>query len=74
MPALRPGRIAERVGISKGVISYHFDGKDDLVKELVAEVMAKAEAYKSLQIITESTGRGMLRAWIESNLAFMGLA
>jgi AcrR family transcriptional regulator len=32
-------RIAERLGISKGVISYHFAGKDDLIKEVVLEVV-----------------------------------
>lgn len=35
------GRIAERVGVSKGVISYHFAGKDELVQEVIADVAAK---------------------------------
>ncbi len=28
-------RIAERVGITKGVIAYHFDGKEELIREIV---------------------------------------
>ncbi|MBV9802070.1 MAG: TetR family transcriptional regulator, partial [Solirubrobacterales bacterium] len=28
-------RIAERAGISKGVIAYHFAGKEDLIAEVV---------------------------------------
>ncbi|WEL93058.1 helix-turn-helix domain containing protein, partial [Tsukamurella tyrosinosolvens] len=28
-------RIARQAGISKGVISYHFDGKDDLMRQVV---------------------------------------
>jgi TetR/AcrR family transcriptional regulator, fatty acid metabolism regulator protein len=64
-------RIAERAGASKGVISYHFAGKDDLIRELVAQVLAKAEAYMIPRILAESSGAGMLRAYIESNLAFM---
>jgi TetR/AcrR family fatty acid metabolism transcriptional regulator len=64
-------RIAERAGTSKGVISYHFAGKDDLIREVVAEVLAKGQAYMLPRILAESSGPGMLRAYIESNLAFM---
>jgi TetR/AcrR family fatty acid metabolism transcriptional regulator len=64
-------RIAKRAGTSKGVISYHFAGKDDLIREIVAEVLAKAEAYMVPRILAESSGAGRLRAYIESNLAFM---
>ena len=64
-------RIAKRAGTSKGVISYHFAGKDDLIREIVAEVLAKGEAYMLPRILAESSGAGMLRAYIESNLAFM---
>lgn len=65
-------RIAERAGISKGVIIYHFGGKDELIKELVTELVAKGGAYMGPRIAAESTGAGKLRAFIESNLAFMG--
>jgi TetR/AcrR family transcriptional regulator, fatty acid metabolism regulator protein len=65
-------RIAERIGISKGVIGYHFAGKDELLREVVAEVLARAEAYIVPRVSSESTGAGVLRAYIESNLAFMG--
>lgn len=64
-------RIAERVGVSKGVIAYHFAGKDDLVKEVVGEVLSKARDYMVPRITAQSTGPGMLRAYIESNLGFM---
>jgi TetR/AcrR family transcriptional regulator, fatty acid metabolism regulator protein len=64
-------RIAERAGASKGVISYHFAGKDDLIREIAAEVLARGEAYMLPRILAESSGAGMLRAYIESNLAFM---
>jgi len=64
-------RIAERAGASKGVISYHFAGKDDLIREVVAELLAKGQAYMLPRILAESSGPRMLRAYIESNLAFM---
>ena len=64
-------RIAETAGTSKGVIIYHFGGKDELMRELVAEVVARGVAYMEPQIDAEPTGAGKLRAYIESNLAFM---
>jgi AcrR family transcriptional regulator len=64
-------RIAERLGISRGLISYHFAGKDDLIKEVVHEAAEQAKAYIGPRILAESTGSATLRAYIESNLAFM---
>ena len=64
-------RIAERVGISRGLISYHVAGKDDLIKQVVHDVVAQGVAYMRPRIIAESTGPAMLRAYIGSNLAFM---
>jgi AcrR family transcriptional regulator len=64
-------RIASRIGVSKGVIAYHFDGKQDLINEVIAEVAAKGGAYIRSRMTAESSGAGRLRAAIESNLDFM---
>jgi TetR/AcrR family transcriptional regulator, fatty acid metabolism regulator protein len=64
-------RIAERAGISKGVISYHFTGKDELIKQVVNDVIEAGRAYILPRLLAESTGPATLRAYIESNLAFM---
>ena len=64
-------RIAGTAGTSKGVIIYHFGGKDELIRELVAGLVARGVAYMEPQIDAEPTGAGKLRAYIESNLAFM---
>jgi AcrR family transcriptional regulator len=64
-------RIAEKLGISRGLISYHFAGKDDLMRQVVHDAAEEAKAYMHPRILAESPGPGMLRAYIESNLAFM---
>src|ERR1039457_1383888 len=64
-------RIAARLGISKGVISYHFSGKDDLIAEIVSQVLQQARASIQPRIEAQTTGPEMLRAYIESNLEFM---
>jgi AcrR family transcriptional regulator len=65
-------RIAQRIGISKGVLVYHFDSKEDLVKEVIREVLAKAGEYMVPRIAAASGGREKLRAYIEANIGFMG--
>jgi AcrR family transcriptional regulator len=70
-PGASFARIAERLGISRGLISYHFAGKDDLIKQVIHEAAEEAKAYIRPRVLAESTGPGTLRAYIESNLAFM---
>jgi TetR/AcrR family transcriptional regulator, fatty acid metabolism regulator protein len=64
-------RIAQRAGISKGVIGYHFAGKDELLSQVIADVMARAGEYILPRVSGEPSGRGVLRAYIDANLAFM---
>jgi TetR/AcrR family fatty acid metabolism transcriptional regulator len=63
--------IAKRAGISKGVISYHFAGKSELMQQIINTVMEKAGAVMLPRILAEHTATGMLRAYIESNLEFL---
>lgn len=63
--------IAGRIGVSKGVISYHFAGKDDLLREVVSSVLAKAGEYMSPRIEAAAPGVQALRAYLRSNLEFI---
>jgi AcrR family transcriptional regulator len=64
-------RIAKRAGISKSVISYHFRGRDELVREVIKEAIAKANAVMVPRVSAQRSYAAALRAYIESNLAFM---
>jgi|SRR5579875_2022605 len=64
-------RIAHWAGTSKGVITYHFAGKEELMKEVVAELYTQTEAYMTPRIVAQPDGVSMLRAYIESNLGYM---
>jgi TetR/AcrR family transcriptional regulator, fatty acid metabolism regulator protein len=63
--------IARRAGVSKGVISYHFADKRELIEQVVSTVIEKAGAVMLPRIFAEHTAAGMLRAYIESNLEFL---
>jgi AcrR family transcriptional regulator len=63
--------IARAAGVSKGVISYHFDGKDELLREVVAHVSSQAEAAMTPHLMAAPNAAERLGAYIRSNLAFM---
>ncbi len=64
-------RIAERAGVSKSVISYHFAGKDELLEQVIRSVHAEAADYMTPRIIAEPSAAGALTAYVRSNLEFV---
>lgn len=65
-------QIAKRAGVaSTGLISYHFDSKDELIEQVVAEVVAAGQAYQTPRVEAAEGPRAKLRAYIESNIEFM---
>jgi AcrR family transcriptional regulator len=64
-------RIAKRAGISAGVISYYFNGKDDLIAEVVTHVFQIGEALIRPRVEAVETPRQALRAFIEASLAYI---
>lgn len=56
-------RIAERAGVSKGVISYHFDGKEELMAQVVEHVYGDIGEAVYAQIAQEKTPTAMLRRY-----------
>ncbi|HEX4216133.1 MAG TPA: TetR/AcrR family transcriptional regulator [Candidatus Dormibacteraeota bacterium] len=64
-------RIAERSGVAKSVVLYHFAGKDELVDAVVTRIFLTGAAAMLPSIDAEPTAGGRLRAYIHSNLAFI---
>jgi TetR/AcrR family fatty acid metabolism transcriptional regulator len=64
--------IAERVGVSKGVLSYHFSDKADLVREVVRSVLADAAAWMTPRIEGAASYREALHRYIAANVSFLG--
>ncbi|MEU0481292.1 TetR/AcrR family transcriptional regulator [Streptosporangium sp. NPDC006013] len=63
--------IATRAGVSKGVISYHFAGKEELIQEVVTSVMADMGEAVFSRMDEQPGAVGKLRAYIESVVAYM---
>jgi len=65
-------QIAKRAGLSStGLISYHFAGKDDLVRQVVTDVLSEFAAFVRPLVDAETTAAGVLRVWWQANVAFM---
>ena len=39
------GELARRTGVSKGVVTYHFAAKDDLIRAVITDVVASMAEY-----------------------------
>ena len=64
-------QIAKRAGVSTGVISYYFAGKDDLIDQVVAQVYQTGEAFVRPRVEGKATERESLLAFIAANVAFV---
>jgi TetR/AcrR family fatty acid metabolism transcriptional regulator len=64
-------QIAKRAGVSTGVISYYFAGKDELIREVSAYVFSAGEAFIRPRVQAEPTAARALRAFIASSVGFV---
>jgi TetR/AcrR family transcriptional regulator, fatty acid metabolism regulator protein len=63
--------IAKRAGIAKSVISYHFDDKNDLMRELVQTAVAKYAQILEPRMAAEPSAPGKIRAFLAGSGEFM---
>jgi len=64
-------QIARRANTSKSVISYHFDGKEELLEQVVQHVFSRAGKLIVAAVEREATAAGKLAAYIRAELAFI---
>jgi len=64
-------QIAQRASISKGVISYYFSSKEELIERVVEGIITAAASFMGPQIAAESTARARLQAYLRSNIAYI---
>jgi len=64
-------RIAAFAGISKSVITYHFDGKEELLLTVVEHVFGQAGVAIEAAVAAERDPAARLAAYIRAELLFM---
>jgi TetR/AcrR family transcriptional regulator, fatty acid metabolism regulator protein len=64
-------RVAERAGISKSVISYYFNSKDELLEQVVQSVYADGARYIRPRVEAQDSAWAMLAAYLRANLEYL---
>ena len=65
-------RIAERAGLSSTrLISYHFDGKDELIQAVVADILARMGRFMNERMRDLPDARSALHTYIRSLIEFI---
>jgi TetR/AcrR family transcriptional regulator, fatty acid metabolism regulator protein len=62
------GEVARRAGVSKGVVTYHFAAKDDLIYEIVAEIFDSITEFLESRVgrtTPEMFVADYINAWVE---------
>jgi AcrR family transcriptional regulator len=63
--------IAREAGISKGVISYHFEGKLELVEAILSRLLEEPAEFIKQRVDASAGAADKLRAYIRANFEFM---
>ncbi|WP_043263110.1 TetR/AcrR family transcriptional regulator [Streptomyces sp. CT34] len=64
-------QIAERAGVSKGVISYHFAGKNELIERTAEQVHEGLEAFVASRLAGQTGTADWLRVYAGSVAEYM---
>ena len=62
--------IARGAGISKGVISYHFRGKSELVEEILSHLLREPAEFIKARVDAADRATDNIRAYLEANFEF----
>jgi AcrR family transcriptional regulator len=63
--------ISKRAKVSKGVISYYFGSKDELIRAVIEHVYSLSFEFMYPRIEAQASPRAQLREYILTNVAFM---
>jgi AcrR family transcriptional regulator len=64
------GRIAEHAGVSKGVVTYHFASKDEILRRVALRLFEDAASYIAAQVANAATPLERLRTSLRAELEF----
>jgi len=63
--------IAKSLGITKGLIAYHFNGKQDLIASVLRTIIENQAAYLRIRLAEQSTATAKLRVYISASLEYI---
>jgi TetR/AcrR family transcriptional regulator, fatty acid metabolism regulator protein len=71
-PRASVGEVARRAGVSKGVVTYHFPAKDDLIRAVIADVLGSMAGHMEARLLAAEPVKfperflaAYIAAWVE---------
>jgi len=65
------GEIASDAGISKGVISYHFKSKDELISNVLEKIISEEQAFVQAKVTKKTKPADKLIAYIKASFEYI---
>jgi len=63
--------IARSLGITKGLIAYHFDGKHDLITSTIQTLLSRQSAYVKARVAAHHDAAGRMQAYIAASFDYI---
>ena len=64
-------QVARQAGISKSVITYYFNSKEELIKQVVKAILTDAASFIGPKITAQPTARLRLQAYIQAHVDYI---
>jgi len=63
--------IAKQAEVSKGVIYYHFNSREELLNTIWSALIEELFEYRKIRVEQQKTAKGMLRAYAKAHFEFV---
>ena len=71
LPKSSLAEIGRRAGITKATIFYHFASRDDLIREVLATVLAEGAEFMAQRVRAQPDPRAELRVYLTANIEYI---
>lgn len=71
LPKASLAEVAKRAGVTKTTIFYHFDNRDDLIREVFTAAVRQGAEFMAARTEAAQRPSTELRAYIEANVAYI---
>lgn len=71
LPKASLAEVAKRAGVTKTTIFYHFENRDELIREVFASTLRQGAEFMAARTGKAESAAAELRAYIEANVAYI---
>jgi AcrR family transcriptional regulator len=73
LPKASLAEVAKRAGVTKTTIFYHFDNRDELIREVFLSALRQGAEFMAARTGKAESAAAELRAYIEANVDYIGV-